>query len=945
MIDLIVTLFIISGIIITLLIIAILLQKLYLLRLKNTEPIIRNHVFNKLNHLQTKPIHFSEKRLFRSLQLIEDQIQLSGKDREMLLEEVFTDKFLKKLKKSTRSPFSFKRLISAYQLSYCIDSTDTLQHLIRIEKNDVVLYYLFYFSIKHMNQAIYNELIDKLDDINDTVLNRFSVLFVNHYDIFKRYLSQSLEAISYPMLLIHLKVSINHLDFQLPKSVYNYIKTLIFKDELTEEELTLRDLGLSLMVRREDDFLLTTDVLRHHLLSVRKHGYHLLAKLKTMRSIDQLFDALNNDEENNQIVIQSIIDILSDGAMFNKLFFYYNKFPSGIKRRILAKIVSERINYLILRLNSKDDEMARKNIELIIEQRYLAGIIAFINNNNDLNLEKTIFELLEPVLKRDPKARDEFRMYVNPRILSSYGYEPLVVVPEPKEKQPKELSKVIWLTIMFVFAIILYPLLSVINQWSNIGSISLFEFLKNMVLDTNKNLIYYFLIANFIYLMLLIISLRGSYKQNQLWQIKSQTMLYETKLLPAISIIAPAYNEEVNIITSVKSLLNLKYPEYEVVVVNDGSKDQTLRALIEYFKLKRHNLNILPYLKTKEIRGVYINPEYPNLVVVNKANGGKADALNVGINVAKYPYICGIDADSVLEQDALLRLMSTILDHKHQPVAMGGNIVPANGCVIDHGYVEEKHFPKESLTRFQALEYLRAFTTGRIGWSEMKSLLIISGAFGLFYKKDIVNIGGYITSSGKLKKDSVGEDMELVVRLTINRMKRNKKQYIGYVYHANCYTELPSDLSTLLSQRNRWHRGLIDILSYHRKVLLNPKYKQIGLIATPYFYIFEVLGPFFEWIGYSMLVISLILGFAAPMIVIGIFGLSIALGMVISLFSLLIEESQSTFSTRKESFYLLLYAILENFGYRQILSLHRIYSFFTALFEKGKWGEQKRKGI
>ncbi|MFP4478302.1 MAG: glycosyltransferase family 2 protein [Candidatus Izemoplasmatales bacterium] len=945
MIDLIITLFIISGLLIILLIVAILLQKLYILRLEKTEPIIRNHVFNRVNHLQTKPIHFSEKRLFRSLQLIEDQIQLSGKDRDMFLQEVFTDQFLKKLKRASTSLFSFKRLISAYQLSYYNDSRDTLKRLIEIEKNHVVLYYLFYFSIKHMNQAIYDALIDKLSTINDTVLNRFAVVFVNHYDIFKPYLTQDLETIEYPLLLIHLKVSINHADFQLPKSVHDYLKTLITSDQLTEEARTIRDLGLSLMVKRADDFLLNTRVLKHPSLSVRKYGYQLLADLKTIRTMEQLFDALTTDEENNQIIIQSIIDMASDGPLFNKLFFYYKKYPSGIKRSVLAKIVSERINYLILRLNSKDDEMARNNIEMIIEQRYLAGMIAFINNNNDIELENTIFELLRPVLKRDPKARDEFCIYVKDKILERQGYQPLEVVAEIKEKQGKELSKVIWLSLMFVFAILLYPILSIINQWSSLGQITIVEFLKNMVLDTNRNLIYYFLLANLIYLLLLIISLRGSYKQNQLWQIKSQTMLYESELLPAISIIAPAYNEEVNIITSVKSLLNLKYPNYEVVVVNDGSKDETLRALIEYFKLKRHNVNIIPHLRTKEVRGVYINPEYPNLVVVNKANGGKADALNVGINIAKHPYICGIDADSVLEQDALLRLMSTSLDHKNKPVALGGNIVPANGCVIDHGHVEEKHFPKESLTRFQALEYLRAFTTGRIGWSEIKGLLIISGAFGLFYKEDIVNIGGYITSSGFLKKDSVGEDMELVVRLTIHRMRQNKKQYIGYVYHANCYTELPSDLSTLLSQRNRWHRGLIDILSYHRSVLLNPKYKQIGFIATPYFYIFEVLGPFFEWIGYTMLVISLIAGFAAPIIVIGVFGLSIVLGMIISLFSLYIEESQSTFATRKESFYLLLYAILENFGYRQMLSLHRVYSFFTALFEKGKWGEQKRKGI
>jgi len=317
----------------------------------------------------------------------------------------------------------------------------------------------------------------------------------------------------------------------------------------------------------------------------------------------------------------------------------------------------------------------------------------------------------------------------------------------------------------------------------------------------------------------------------------------------------------------------------------------------------------------------------------------------VGINIASHPYICGIDADSVLEQEALLRLMSITLDHKNTPVALGGNIVPANGCIIDHGYIEEKRLPKELIPRFQSLEYLRAFTSGRIGWSSINSLLIISGAFGLFKKDDIVQIGGYITSSGVLKKDSVGEDMELVVRLTHDKLKQKEPYLISYVYHANCYTELPSDAKTLLKQRNRWHRGLIDILSYHRSMLLNPRYKQIGLFALPYFYIFEVMGPFFELIGYLALILSFAFGFLAPMIVLGIFGASIVMGMVLSLASLYIAETVNTYTSKKDVFILLLFAFIENIGYRQIISMHRVYSFFTALFESGAWGEQKRKGI
>jgi cellulose synthase/poly-beta-1,6-N-acetylglucosamine synthase-like glycosyltransferase len=326
-------------------------------------------------------------------------------------------------------------------------------------------------------------------------------------------------------------------------------------------------------------------------------------------------------------------------------------------------------------------------------------------------------------------------------------------------------------------------------------------------------------------------------------------------------------------------------------------------------------------------------------------NGGKADALNVGINIARNPYICGIDADSVLEQEALLRLISVTLDKSNVPVALGGNIIPANGCKIEYGHIVEKALPTETLTRLQSLEYLRAFTTGRIGWASINSLLIISGAFGLFRKKDILKIGGYITSSGKLKKDSVGEDMELVVRITYNKIAAKERYLVDYIYHANCFTELPSDMKTLLKQRNRWHRGLIDIISYHRRMLLNPRYKQIGLIAFPYFYIFEILGPFFELFGYLALIISFIFGFLAAEIVFGIFLASVIMGTVISLTSLYISEEVTEYTKTKDVFILIFFSLLENFGYRQLVSMHRVYSFFTTIKDTGAWGEQKRKGF
>jgi cellulose synthase/poly-beta-1,6-N-acetylglucosamine synthase-like glycosyltransferase len=289
--------------------------------------------------------------------------------------------------------------------------------------------------------------------------------------------------------------------------------------------------------------------------------------------------------------------------------------------------------------------------------------------------------------------------------------------------------------------------------------------------------------------------------------------------------------------------------------------------------------------------------------------------------------------------------MSVTLDDNKEHLALGGNIVPVNGCVVDQGKIEHQGLGKKGIVRFQTIEYLRAFTTGRIGWSKLNSLLIISGAFGLFQRKALIKTGGYLTISGDLKKDTVGEDMELVVRLTYQALLEKIKYRVSYVHHANCYTELPSDYKSLLKQRNRWQRGLLDILSYHRKMLFNPHFKQPGLIAFPYFFIFEMIGPFIELIGYLALIAGLVLGLLNNALVIMLFVATIGYGIVISLFSLWIAERKQIFYSNQETAMLILVGIIENFGYRQMTSLHRVISTFSALREKGSWGSQKRQGF
>jgi cellulose synthase/poly-beta-1,6-N-acetylglucosamine synthase-like glycosyltransferase len=497
-------------------------------------------------------------------------------------------------------------------------------------------------------------------------------------------------------------------------------------------------------------------------------------------------------------------------------------------------------------------------------------------------------------------------------------------------------------TILGFFTI---PLIFIVRYWEVLTAWPPIELLERYVIEFNYGLAYYSITVSLSYLILMGLSYKNVKKQARLWNLKNISMLFRDKMIPAISIIAPAYNEEMTIVSSVKSLLNLKYPDYELIVVNDGSRDETLNKLIEAFRLVRVNYRYSTSLETAPIRGIYRNPSLPKLVVIDKSNVGKADALNAGINVANKEYFCGIDSDSLLEPEALLKLASLTLDESTETPALGGNVFPINGCEVDNGLITKIRIPKNHLARFQNIEYLRAFMVGRLGWEQINSLLIISGAFGLFRKERIIGIGGYMTTLGKYHKDTVGEDMELVVRISRLMHEMGLRFKILYAYNANCWTQVPEDLKSLKTQRYRWHRGLIDIMFFHKKLIGNPKYKRTGMLAMPYYLLFETLGPMIEAQGYVMVVIAAFLGILDERIALLLFIGTIFLGIISSISAVLIAEREDQYFSPLDMTKLLFYALIENFGPRQWISFWRIRGQFNVIFGKGGWGKIKRKGL
>lgn len=418
-----------------------------------------------------------------------------------------------------------------------------------------------------------------------------------------------------------------------------------------------------------------------------------------------------------------------------------------------------------------------------------------------------------------------------------------------------------------------------------------------------------------------------------------QRRLLRSPLTPPISVLAPAFNEEANVVDNVRSLLMLDYPLFEVILVNDGSSDRTLGHLVDAFDLRRSARSFDRVMPCQTIRGVYESPTYSNLVVVDKENGGKADALNAGLNLSLYPLFCAIDADSILESDALLRLVRPFVDAPGITIAAGGVVRVANGCEIHGGQVHKVRLPRRALPLIQIVEYLRAFLFGRMGWSTGNSLLVISGAFGLFEKRAAVLAGGYAT-------DSVGEDMELVVRMHRYRRERRQPYRIGFVPDPICWTEVPVSFRVLRRQRTRWQRGLIDTLVRHRAMIGRPRYGSVGMISLPGFVMFEMLSPLVELSGYILMPVMWALGLLSPAGAWIFFVLAIMYMVLISALAVLLEDiAFRRYPSVLDLGRLLIGAVLENFGFRQLTVWWRVRAFWEYLRGDLSWGAMERKGM
>ena len=457
---------------------------------------------------------------------------------------------------------------------------------------------------------------------------------------------------------------------------------------------------------------------------------------------------------------------------------------------------------------------------------------------------------------------------------------------------------------------------------------------------SNYTLFWYYLASNIAYLVMLLVAFKTSAAHQHRLESHRLAWIKESPLAPPITIIVPAHNEEASIRVEVRNLLELDYPELEIVVVNDGSDDGTLDEMRQEFRLRPVRSVYVASLKSAPVRGLYRSGVDARLLVIDKEPAGsKADAINAALNAATSPYVCIVDADSVLERDALLRIMVPVLADPKRVVAVGGIIRVLNGSEIAKGNLRRARLPRKSIEIIQVIEYLRAFLIGREAWSQGNMLMIISGAFGVFRTDLVRAVGGY-------RPNTIGEDFDLVARLHKHLLEKRAEYRIHFVPDPMCWTEVPSDLKSLSRQRARWQKGLLDVLWLTRGMLFRPRYGRIGFFALPYLWVFEFAAPVIEFLGIATIILAAVLGVLSRAFFLQFLLFGYTFATVISIGSVLQEEiTYKRYNDWQDVVRLVSYCFFEHFPYRQMHMFWRLQGIWQYLRGDHVWGTLKRKGM
>ena len=465
------------------------------------------------------------------------------------------------------------------------------------------------------------------------------------------------------------------------------------------------------------------------------------------------------------------------------------------------------------------------------------------------------------------------------------------------------------------------------------------QFLFTALDYANFIILFYFVAANLAYTVLMALSLYAVSLHSKYSVNKTHADMQDSPVTPPVALIVPAFNEEKAIVQTVLSLLELNYPEKEIIVVDDGSSDRTLESLIAKFGLQKMDFIYRQALPTEEPVAYYFNPDVPELQVIAVRHGGKSHALNSGINLARSPYFCTVDADSIIERDALLRLMSPVLQSSENTVVSGGIVRIANGCTVKEGRIAKVDLPGTWLERCQIVEYIRTFLFGRPGWNALRATFITSGAFCLLHRQSVIEAGGFT-------RTTVTEDIDIIANLRryLTRQKRDFR--IVFTTDPICWTEAPRTLKMLARQRRRWQLGLAQTMVKNHDMIFRPRYGTTGILSMPFHAFIEALGCVVEAAGTFLIPVAFLVGAVSLSTFLLFMALAVGYGTLLSVGSVVLEEiTLGRYPRMKHAFVLLGYAVVENIGYRQIVTLFRAHGVLQYLFGRRRWEAVVHRGL
>jgi cellulose synthase/poly-beta-1,6-N-acetylglucosamine synthase-like glycosyltransferase len=453
----------------------------------------------------------------------------------------------------------------------------------------------------------------------------------------------------------------------------------------------------------------------------------------------------------------------------------------------------------------------------------------------------------------------------------------------------------------------------------------------------NLTILVFFIFSQAHIMALAVLSWRSLRRYTFATQHGRLTGLVRSENAPTLSLVIPAYNEGPGVVEAVRSMAMLHYPRFEIVVVNDGSTDDTVEKLHEAFRMRVSHRPYDQTLPTQRVRAVYESTLPLPVRLVDKENGGKGDAVNAGLNAATNDYVMVTDADIILEEDAVLLAMRHFVEDHEGIVAVGGNIRPVNGSLVRRGKVVDVRLPNRLLERAQVLEYLRSFLSARPAWSDMGALVLVSGAFGIFRRRSLIEVGGF-------RLDHLGEDLELTMRLHRHGRRSGGPHRVVYAHDAVAWTEVPSGPSVLRRQRIRWHRGLMQVLWEYRATLFNPRDGAVGMVGWPSYVVFEFIAPMIEAAGWIVVPASIIFGLIGWSIAVPLFAIAVTMGLINSIMALFLDERFGRFRSATATSRLLVDAVREQLGTRQLTVWWRIRAMFWRRDHRS-WGDMERAGV